>query len=745
MYCKTSVRAMVLAGMLAGAATWALGDMATGEGTPSPFFRDVTTGYLLQCSFLSPRPYCWKDDKTVMLSGWDVDKRGGHVAYQPDCRYPRGFAFHSDWFKLVDTSTNAAITLRHQVARQTEGSLTLEFRFKLPAAMDGACWQLRDLERPGVGIVTSGGNLCWETGKVLMPYEINREYGVKVIADITAKKADVFVDGEPRGQGLPFVHPIKSVDFFLVKTGDAATGEMFLNPVNIYKGYTVNETFVACGPGKTPADWEVANGSVQPFECGTKPDIFSLKLAGETGEATRKIGTWKEKTVFECRFLLPGKADGAKVDLGGVVLEQMATYRSNFWYMAKVIADPKAGTADVYLNGKLLRDKVAFAQPKDHVRFSGTMWVDDVQVYAWRDYPADYVPEPKPVTASHLLGVQSCSLWREGTAYAGWDYIHPYRDKREPYLGWYDEGNPEVADWEIKWKVEHGIGFEQHCWYRPNNAIHNPIKDGVLDHGIVKGLFNARYSHLAKFTIMYTNEGSGETNQDDFRQHIVPYWIEYFFKDPRYLKIDGKPVLSLYELGHLQRMLGGADGCRQAIRMLREEVAKAGFPGLILLMELRNADRSTMKTMKSIGVDYIYAYTWGKPDVNVQRTNNIAQRDAAAAEKLGMLPSISMGWDCEPWGAKGGGWVPPADFKTLATWTRNDFMSGFPADSLGRRMVMLANWNEFGEGHFLMPSALAGFGYLDALRDVFSAGGPHTDAAPTAQQKRRFTALYPKE
>jgi hypothetical protein len=60
-------------------------------------------------------------------------------------------------------------------------------------------------------------------------------------------------------------------------------------------------------------------------------------------------------------------------------------------------------------------------------------------------------------------------------------------------------------------------------------------------------------------------------------------------------------------------------------------------------------------------------------------------------------------------------------------------------------MVMLANWNEFGEGHFLMPSALAGFGYLDALRDVFSAGGPHTDAAPTAQQKRRFTALYPKE
>ena len=78
---------------------------------------------------------------------------------------------------------------------------------------------------------------------------------------------------------------------------------------------------------------------------------------------------------------------------------------------------------------------------------------------------------------------------------------------------------------------------------------------------------------------------------------------------------------------------------------------------------------------------------------------------------------------------------PPAD----------DFMPTLPADSLGRRIVMLANWNEFGEGHFLMPSALAGFGYVDALREVFTAGGAHEDEVPTDAQKRRFTVLYPKD
>ena len=53
--------------------------------------------------------------------------------------------------------------------------------------------------------------------------------------------------------------------------------------------------------------------------------------------------------------------------------------------------------------------------------------------------------------------------------------------------------------------------------------------------------------------------------------------------------------------------------------------------------------------------------------------------------------------------------------------------------------------NEFGEGLFLMPSALTGFGYVDALRDVFTAGGPHVDVAPTREQRSRFTALFPKE
>lgn len=58
-------------------------------------------------------------------------------------------------------------------------------------------------------------------------------------------------------------------------------------------------------------------------------------------------------------------------------------------------------------------------------------------------------------------------------------------------------------------------------------------------------------------------------------------------------------------------------------------------------------------------------------------------------------------------------------------------MQTLPESSLGRRMVLLDNWNEFGEGHYIAPHRQYGFGYLDAVRNVF-VDGPreHLDLVP---------------
>ena len=104
---------------------------------PKPLLRDLKTGYLLNCFFMTPRPYCWRSE--ILLSGWEVDRSGGRFEFSPNFEFSttNTFDLHIDWFKLVDTSASGAITLRYQIARQTEGKLTLEFRFMLPAASLG--------------------------------------------------------------------------------------------------------------------------------------------------------------------------------------------------------------------------------------------------------------------------------------------------------------------------------------------------------------------------------------------------------------------------------------------------------------------------------------------------------------------------------------------------------------------------------------------------------------------------------
>jgi len=777
----TILFAVMIAGTPAAAAQTA--DSAPRGAEPKPLIREIQTGYLLNCTFRAIRPYIWT--QRPLLTGWETDDSGGTWEGRPSGFFPNDFAFHVESFQLQDTSAQSAVTIRHQIARQTEGQITLAFRFALPAPMEGAAWQLRDLQAPAVSIVAHDGKLCCETAGqplALVPIELNHEYAVLVTVDLGKNAADVYVDGQLRAQAVPFLRPVNSLDYVLIKTGEAAVGSLFLPLVSVWKGYLANETFVACGVGRAPGDWETTShggtAAVERFPCSAKPDVFSLKLHNVV-QCGKRFAPCSAKTVWEYRFLLPEQNDGAGAELrsGPEAVGKIVTaagdlcyvsalgkhvplvkgYRANLWYALKIVADPRSGLAEIAVNGKRLEPAAEFSppgKPFDGVQFrpagNGVMWVDDVRVYPWRDDPADYVPPPRPVTGKggSLVGVQSCSLWKEGDAYAGWEYVYPFQDRRKPYLGWYDEGNPEVADWEIKWQVEHGIDFELYCWYRPNDAKGQPIKDGILEQGIRDGLFNARYSGLKKFAIMYTNQGAGDTNPEDWGEHIVPYWIEYFFMDPRYLKIDGQPVLSIYYPANFQRDFGGVAGCRQALDVLRTQCRQAGLPGVIVLMELRNADAGVMQQMKAMGVDYCYAYTWGTGDVNHQRRNNEAQREAAAAAGLAMLPSVSVGWQTAPWDGRpdaGNGWAAVPDYKALLQWTKDVFMPTLPENSLGRRMVLLPNWNEFGEGHFLMPSNLAGFGYVDAIRDVFADRAAHEDAVPTEAQKRRFTLLYPRE
>ncbi len=359
---------------------------------------------------------------------------------------------------------------------------------------------------------------------------------------------------------------------------------------------------------------------------------------------------------------------------------------------------------------------------------------------------ADYVPEPQIAHSKYLIGAHYCPLWKQGSRSGGWELIEPYPE-REPALSWYDEDNPEVTDWEIKYALEHGISYFVYCWYRGSQG--GPV-DVRLGHAIHDGLFQSRYGSKFQFAIMWENQGKGTagvSSEEDLLHNLLPYWIENYFKHPSYLKVDGKPLLFIYRPEFLVGDLGSVEKVRSALDKVRRACVDAGLGGLTILGEDRGKRPEPLRLMKSQGLDASFSYCWpiaGNPE---PQQAIAAQEDFwRERRQMGIIPdlvTISMGWDSRPWHSSSTIWrLPPDDFETLCQKAR-EFMDELPADEPGSRLVLLDNWNEFGEGHYIFPHREHGFGYLDAVRNAFCDGaGPHTDLVPEDLGLGPYTRRY---
>jgi hypothetical protein len=187
---------------------------------------------------------------------------------------------------------------------------------------------------------------------------------------------------------------------------------------------------------------------------------------------------------------------------------------------------------------------------------------------------ASYIPEPQPVKTDVLIGAWNCPLWENPEL---WKTV--LRDLwRVPVLGFYDELNPEVKDWEIKWAVEHGIRFFIFCWYRTNQGK-SPIQT-MYERPITEALYKAEFLPFIKFAIMWENQArgiAGVSDENDLLNNLLPYWIETFFKHPSYLKIDNKPLLVIYRPEFLVDDLGSVENVRRALDKMRGEVQGGGI------------------------------------------------------------------------------------------------------------------------------------------------------------------------
>lgn len=734
--------------------------------------RTLERGHLIDDSYW--QPVGW------IPSSWTVGEEGGTASLRKlNDETP---------FIFDDVSSMKSVWGERPFLPQSEGVVTLDFKVSFVTKADGVSFELRNGAVPAIKLITANGNIEYEntdgSRSVIMPgYMGNVWYGIKVIADLDAGTASVYINGAGHKiEAAGFSNPVSTLDNVYIRTPEQGVAKLAVNVMELYKGYLIYDNFITTSPGNMPSGWTVQNeggiGHIQEMRSNLYYDWNSFKLedisVGDSVYLSKSYPHQAEQITLEYEFLLPSKVDGMSMVIGndnvpgvrivtddgnivyeaadGAIVKLWENYKGNMWYGMKIVADASLGTADIYVNNIKKASQVFLRNPVNSlnsVQFitpgeaTGVMWLDDVKLFQ-----GTYISNvPEPIAASvespYLIGVQTCDLWREGSHF-GYDAIAPY-DNRTPLMGYFDEGNPEVADWETKWMVEHGIGLYYPAWYRPKGSLGSPVKEPRNSAKLHQGFMNSKYSDRISFAILWEN-GTGAMDAEDFKENVVNYWIERYFKHPSYLLIDNKPVIGIWKTDDLAVQLGGNSGNAAVFEEIEAALRAEGFAGAIFLAQLSGADAAKSQELKERGYDYTYIYTHTSNEMVKQLDRLQKQKNTNA---LPAISSISQGWGDEPWGmSERKTNIPLNEWKAGLEWLKSNYMpdNGDEAASLGSRLLLLGNWNEIAEGHSLIPSNISGFGYLDGIREVFSTDAPaHTDMVPKDVGLGPYDTLTPKQ
>lgn len=600
---------------------------------------------------------------------------------------------------------------------------------------------------------------------------------LKLHIDLDRDYAEVVIDNVFCGYAaIPDDAPARLV-FGTEKEG---TGSITFLNASMTKNYVLNENADELYSTRDyiPYDWEMTGDfateliNSNPHDMNDQTSILAESKAGAVSKANKTFTPVTGLINFETLVLLPEKTDGASVALlsNGAEVIKIETkdggkfyigdtfihdYIANVWQELHFDINTDTGIAEVFVNGKKRADIAITAKTIDEVEIKfapnkdAVMWFDDVELYTMHEY-ADYPSYPQVASSDdYNVGINVCWLWRDSLTWEGWDAAASFPELT-PYIGFFDEGLREAADWELKWMAEHGIDFIHACWYAPSEDVKAPIKETKSSHyALHDGYMFAKYSNLVDFCIMWENSRVNVNSFEQFRDYIWNYWVEYYFTDPRYARLDNKAVLTVYgnAINNFESTFGGAAGARKAVEFMEQELIKLGYDGLIFLTSVHESTSATKYTrLANLGIDGTYAYSWhtAGSDADYQ----ILCNDTCISSAEGILhhiPTVSMGFNEVARHNRRYPLVSVEGHLKVCEYIKQK-LSTFKTGTWKDNTVFLSTWNEFTEGTYMFPTEGIGFNYLENVRKVFTNDtSDHTllDTKPTWNQIDRVTHMFP--
>jgi len=330
-----------------------------------------------------------------------------------------------------------------------------------------------------------------------------------------------------------------------------------------------------------------------------------------------------------------------------------------------------------------------------------------------------------------------------------------HNQPRVPLNGnYYDLSNVETLRWQCKIAREHGIyGFAMyHYWFNGHKLLEKPMEmlqdNPDIDIKYMISWANHDWNDSWKATAgnVRTLIAHDFDDENDWVDHFN--YMLSFFKDSRYIKEDGMPLLIIYVpqlIGKLNKMLD----------LWTDMAKKNGLPGIKYMYQSSAAciDKSWDRSKFSYGIQFHPGYVqlmtgskwsriwygcavrYGRKIKSMLGINNsltsffvsdkVTTRDydkewnnilKLKPENASMLPSAVVDWDNTP-RRKSSGWCYTGQsaekfkyyLKKLIKRAREQYNSD---------KIFVFAWNEWAEGGYLEPDETNGYAYLEAIRDA---------------------------
>lgn len=362
---------------------------------------------------------------------------------------------------------------------------------------------------------------------------------------------------------------------------------------------------------------------------------------------------------------------------------------------------------------------------------------------------AFYLPQFHPIPENDRFWGEGFTEWRHVAAarprFAG--HLQP---RLPGELGYYDLRSPATRQAQAELARAHGIAAfaYYHYWFHGRRLLEQPF-EAVLAAGEPDLPFCLCWANEPWTRAWSEREGELLVEQSYSEADDLAHarYLAAAFADPRYLRVEGRPLLLVYRASKLASP-------RRFAKLLRAESRRAGAGDPLLCRVESDPWRERFAPPSALGFDAAveFAPDWlaltdaGAEPARVPLRARTARGDRVyayadvARAALESAPPgyprfrcVTPGWDNSPRRARGAVILDGSTPAAFREWLGGALERTVREQAPGRRLLFVNAWNEWGEGCHLEPDARHGRAWLEAVAGALGdAGWPQPAAAARA-------------